>query len=459
VYQVPLHSVITKTNKGYTMKKLFLALLVLFFVPALSSAQSGMLNKLKNKVKQRIDQRTDEGMDKGLDKVEGSVKENGKDKAEEAEDAQDTESTPKAKSAETAAAAPGLKSYSRYDFVPGDQIVYAEDFEQDVVGEFPLKWFTNNRGETVTIEGYPNKWMRMYHTSRFVSPALKKLPDNFTLEFDAIIHFDLGENEKGYVLPTFTFQLLDLLPSDANARSFLQNQDALVNAEFGIYPGVKGESTITFKSEEKGADYMTSGQKDVANLDSYTGKLFHVAVWVQKERVRCWINGDKVYDIPQAIPAKTNFNRLAFSIPSYIVKEEKVGMYVSNIKVAQGAPDMRNKLITEGKWVTSGILFDVNSDKIKPESYGVIKEIATVLKENPTVKVKVVGHTDADGDAAKNLDLSKRRSASVKAMLESEFKIEASRMETDGLGETKPVADNTTKEGKLQNRRVEFIKL
>jgi outer membrane protein OmpA-like peptidoglycan-associated protein len=445
------------------MKNLFLVLLVLFFVPALSNAQSGMLNKLKNKVKDRVERRTDEGMEKGLDKAEDAMKSKGKTKSEdgEQEEGEEAETPVKASASkvEATAAPQGLKSYSRYDFVPGEQIVYAEDFEQDVIGEFPLKWFTNNRGETVTIEGMPNKWMRMYNNSRFVSPVLKKLPDNFTMEFDMIIHFNLGDDEKGYLHPTLSFHLLDILPSDAKGRSYFQNQDALVDAHFELYPGEVGETHMNFRSLQEGNTYMNGSRKDLSKLDTYNGKLFHVAVWVQKERIRCWINGDKVYDIPQALPEKTNFNRIAFDIPSTILKEENVGMYVSNIKIAQGAPDMRSKLITEGKLVTSGILFDVASDKIKPESYGVIKEIAAVLKENPTVKVKVVGHTDADGDAAKNMDLSKRRAASVKAMLEGEFKIDASRMETDGLGETKPVADNTTKEGKLQNRRVEFIKL
>lgn len=457
-----MHFVITKTNNGYTMKKFLFVLLVLFAVPAVGAAQSGVLNKLKNKVKDRVDRRTDEGMEKGLDKAEDQLKGKGKAKGDDAEDeSAGTDSPAKASTAkaETTAAASTFKSYTRYDFVPGDVIVYAEDFEQDVVGEFPLKWFTNNRGETVTIDGQPNKWMRMYNKSYFVSPALKKLPDNFTLEFDAIIHFELGEDEKGYLHPTLSFHLLELLASDVDGRSYMQNQDALVDGEFQLHPGELGQTTMAFKSEEKGSTYLSTGAKDLAKLDTYNGKLFHVAVWVQKQRIRCWINGEKVYDIPQALPAKAGFNRLAFSIPSSIIPEEKIGMYVSNIKVAQGAPDMRNKLITEGKWVTSGILFDVASDKIKPESYGVIKEIATVLKENPTVKVKVVGHTDSDGDAAKNLDLSKRRAAAVKALLESEYKIEASRLETDGLGETKPVADNATKEGKLQNRRVEFIKL
>jgi outer membrane protein OmpA-like peptidoglycan-associated protein len=122
-------------------------------------------------------------------------------------------------------------------------------------------------------------------------------------------------------------------------------------------------------------------------------------------------------------------------------------------------PDTRSKLITEGKWSTTGILFDVNSDKIKPISYGVLKEIATTLKENPDLKVKIIGHTDNDGDEAKNLDLSKRRAASVRIVLTTEFGIDGSRFETDGLGETKPVSDNNTPEGKANNRRVEFVKI
>jgi outer membrane protein OmpA-like peptidoglycan-associated protein len=132
---------------------------------------------------------------------------------------------------------------------------------------------------------------------------------------------------------------------------------------------------------------------------------------------------------------------------------------VTNFRVAAGLPDMRNKLITEGKLITYGINFDVNSAKLKPESYGTLKVIADVLKENPTVKVQIVGHTDSDGSDATNLDLSKRRAASVKAELTKTFGIDAARMETDGKGETKPVAENNSVTNKALNRRVEFIKL
>ena len=101
----------------------------------------------------------------------------------------------------------------------------------------------------------------------------------------------------------------------------------------------------------------------------------------------------------------------------------------------------------------------MNKDVVKPESYGTLKEIATVLTENPDVKVKVVGHTDADGADATNLDLSKRRGESVKNELVKTFGIDASRLESDGMGETKPVSPNDSPVNKALNRRVEFIKL
>jgi outer membrane protein OmpA-like peptidoglycan-associated protein len=111
-------------------------------------------------------------------------------------------------------------------------------------------------------------------------------------------------------------------------------------------------------------------------------------------------------------------------------------------------------------WTTTyGIYFDVNKDVVKPESYGTLKDIAKILNEVPDVKVKILGHTDADGQDAANLDLSKRRAASVKAELAKTFGVNADRFETDGMGEIQPVASNDTPVNKALNRRVEFVKL
>jgi outer membrane protein OmpA-like peptidoglycan-associated protein len=171
-----------------------------------------------------------------------------------------------------------------------------------------------------------------------------------------------------------------------------------------------------------------------------------------------YVNEEKVFDLPRAFAAGKTYNAIMFEIWSGMNND--VDRYlIDNLTLAVGAPDTRNKLITEGKFVTHGILFDVNSDKIKPESYGVLKEISTVLNENPDVKVKIIGHTDADGSDADNLALSKKRAESVKAMLMSEFKIDESRLQTDGKGESQPVDKNDSPSGKANNRRVEFIKL
>jgi outer membrane protein OmpA-like peptidoglycan-associated protein len=87
----------------------------------------------------------------------------------------------------------------------------------------------------------------------------------------------------------------------------------------------------------------------------------------------------------------------------------------------------------------------------------VIKEIAEVLKTSMETKVTIVGHTDSDGDAAKNLELSLKRANAVKNALSSDFSIESSRLLTDGKGETEPLLPNLNAVNKANNRRVEFI--
>ena len=158
-----------------------------------------------------------------------------------------------------------------------------------------------------------------------------------------------------------------------------------------------------------------------------------------------------MFDVPRAFPdPAVKMDRLRF---------EANAAMVSNIRIAVGSPDTRNKLMTEGKLVTYGIYFDVNKDAVKPESYGTLKEIATTLNEVPDVQVKIAGHTDADGADAANLDLSKRRAESVKAELVKSFGVNGDRLVTDGLGESQPAAPNDTPSNKALNRRVEFIKL
>jgi len=221
-----------------------------------------------------------------------------------------------------------------------------------------------------------------------------------------------------------------------------------------------GGTTSTYEeSYESGKRTFITEQQKLSGLEEEYGKPVHISMQVQEKRLRVWFNQEKKFDLPMALPVSAVFNNIFFRTFSSSYKEDELGFYITNLKVATGLPDTRHKLVEEGKFSTTGILFDVNAASIKPESNGTLKELADVLKKNPGIRVKIWGHTDSDGSDANNLELSKKRAAAVKDALTAEFGIEASRLESDGKGETVPVGDNKTKEGKAQNRRVEFVKI
>lgn len=334
-----------------------------------------------------------------------------------------------------------LQSFTKYDFVPGDKILFYEDFSQDAIGDFPALWTTNGTGEVRTLNNYPGNWL--YASSDENYYCLMKnlaLPQNFIFEFDVVPTPLNPEEDETSASFSFTFFV--------NDGDFLQTD---------IIPGEKGFTVIastegwTADGIENG-DYITTLSSEIAPIR--INKLNHIILWVQNRRLRIYFDGQKVIDGPTALPANTLYNRFRFSLWG-----QSGHPFFSNLKITTAAADTRSKLLTEGKLISYGIYFDSGKDVVKPESYGALSDIAKVLKENPEVKIKITGHTDSDGNDAFNLDLSKRRAASVKNELVKTFAVDASRMETEGKGETEPVAPNTTPEGKAQNRRVEFLKL
>ncbi len=130
----------------------------------------------------------------------------------------------------------------------------------------------------------------------------------------------------------------------------------------------------------------------------------------------------------------------------------------TRVRIAESTPDFSHTIMADGRYVTHGILFDTNSDRLKPESAAVIKSIAAGLQTNAALNLRIEGHTDSSGDAALNLDLSRRRAEAVKQVLVAQFQVDAARLSTDGLGATKPLESNDTPQGRAQNRRVEFVK-
>lgn len=354
------------------------------------------------------------------------------------------QAAPVASSSNATTTAPdaSFETYSKYDFVPGAKVLVYEDFSQDNVGEFPGKWNTNSSGEVVTLSNEPGHWLMLNKKGLFMPEYIKELPDNFTLEFD-LLYVGATPWLDLYLLTGGTGQ--DALKGDVGKRSG-------VNIGIQAIPRDKGGLVHIYSYND--GNTMLDNQTEFSNNGNTKMKI---SIWRQKQRLRVYLDQNKLLDLPKAFPADKKYDNVMFYTWSDFEKDTKY--LIGNIKLAVGDPDTRNKLISEGKFSTTGILFDVNSSNIKPESYGSIKDIADVLKDNTNIRVKIIGHTDSDGDHANNVILSRKRAEAVKAMLESEFNIDASRMQTDGKGDAEPAASNSTPEGKAQNRRVEFIKI
>ena len=418
-------------------------------------------NRVKQKVEQRADQKTDQTIDKGLDKAEdagkkkdGTVTPGNNNNGSKSNNTGDANNQANVNQVTTVGEQPAFQIYSKFDFIPGDKVIAYDDFSKDAIGDFPVNWNTNSSGEVVTSSVQEGHWLMVSKPGRFIPEYIKSLPDNFTFEYDVICN----EHFSYYSPMLSVFFLTGNNGKEVFDYSFIPLEKRS-GVKISVHPTNVASSggSANVENFEEGVSVIKN-QVNSTQFNSLAGKTrLHVSVWRQKQRLRVYLNEEKVYDLPRAFPADKTYGTVLFEIWGDM-NNDKDRYLFGNIKFSAGAPDTRNKLITEGKFVTRGILFDVNSDKIRGESYGVLKDIATVLKENADVKVKIVGHTDADGDDKSNLDLSKRRAESVKAMLSKEFAIDAARIETDGKGEAEPVDKNNTPEGKANNRRVEFIK-
>ena len=434
--------------------RVFFTVIVIISFLLSGQAVNAQVVKPKEVVKEqgtnRVNNKIEQGVDAGFNKIEegvGSLFKKKKESSGEEEESEesDSESVMEDEEQETderPAAVPQkqkLESYTQYDFVPGDKILYFEDFSQDAIGDFPALWTSNGGGEVKTVNIAPGKWFHMNgEDAVFCYSKTVAFPDNFIIEFDII-----PDAEYSYGIRMTLYEEDPEDPKEIN--------DDLYPGKSGLHIAFKkdGWETKGYTNNPEGDWVEGQGSKNPV----ITEQVNHVIIWIQKRRVRIYHQGAKTLDVPTNIYAHTRFNRFLFSgWDTYSFP------MVTNLRITTAAPDTRSKLITEGRLTTYGITFDVNKADIKPESHGTLNDIATVLKENPAVSVKIIGHTDSDGDDALNLDLSKRRAESVRSELSSKFGIDASRMYTEGAGESKPVAPNDTPSNKAMNRRVEFVK-
>ncbi len=410
------------------------------------------LDRLKNKVQRKAEDAVDKQIDKTIDNA-GKKKDKDPAGNPTTTSGNTEDAGTAATGAASAAAGPNLDitSYSKFDFIPGAKVIVQEDFSQDAIGDFPAQWNTRTGAEVVTVSNRPGKWLAINKDGIFYPEYVSNsLPDNFTLQVDVMANNNLsniGTLTIGLLQTQDTDDKFDMGPAD--------RAPSKPGFKVGLAPVSSGHGYLYYSSNLIGGQHINGTPEfHVPGKNVVT-----VSIWRQKQRIRVYLDSTKTLDLPRALDPAAALNSLVFNSYAPDLNKEGGTFYISNIRLAVGAPDTRNKLITEGKFTTHGILFDVNSDKVQAASYGTLKDIANVLSENAAVRVKIIGHTDTDGDTQANLDLSKRRAAAVKTALTESFGIDAARMETDGKGEAQPVDNNDTPAAKANNRRVEFIKL
>ena len=442
-------------NLIHCKKLLGTAVLLLFMIP---SANAQILKRLQKSaertVERKLERKTEKETGKMMDSIlDPSQKSSTKKTPTKSSENSDKKPTSKedigANTAKDASVkknvSEGLEVYSKFDFVPGDKILFYDDFSQDFVGDFPSKWNTNGSGEVVKINNVDGNWFELKpgHNTLYI-PDLKGLPEDYTIEFDVLT--------QGLSNNTSSSSYLEFYLSDNNALN--RNSDNHIHTSIPLcqYTPYSIHSRNRFNGKTGGIDSKVNVdiRKELLNQP-------HVAIAVTKNRYRIWINERKTVDIPRMIEKENVLKHIKFSVIG--LKDEVERVFISNLRIADGGEDLRRKLLADGKISTNGIHFNSGSASIKPQSMGIVLQISQVLLQDENINLNIVGHTDADGNSDTNLKLSKERAQAVKDALVNLYNIPANRLQTDGKGASVPVAENNTADGKAQNRRVEFIKI
>ncbi len=177
--------------------------------------------KVVNKAEQKAEQKVEKAVDKGVDKAEQAAKSGNKpaDAAPATKEPATAAPAAATPAQEVAPAAPALKSSSRFDFIPGEQIVYTESFEQEAIGELPTGWNTTGTGEVVTLNNFPGKWLQLHQRSFYLTSNEKEFGENYTVEFDLILQLKYN----GHFYPYFSFGFFGTNGEPAASNDFLKN--------------------------------------------------------------------------------------------------------------------------------------------------------------------------------------------------------------------------------------------
>ena len=422
------------------MKRLVMMVLVLVAVGGTTevNAQSFLKklgkkveNAAKNAIERNAERKTEEAVDKVFEGDFGKGKKdkdkqnnNGNNNADEVYDNGDATAQSgqqKGQSLEM--------TYAKSDFVPGDEIIFEDLLVGEKLGEFPSQWdLISGTIEIAKLNGENTICFTSHGAS--IAPLMKDmenyLPEMFTIEFDYL------EFPNQYTF-RHRFYLRD------------GNKDVL-SVEFA---GADSDVSCRYYTPS-GDSRKTDDGKLAKSIVNKNNGWNHFALSFNKRACKIYINGTRVANIPNMAAPKT--------LQIWGATQQDQFTYIKNVRIAKGAVPLYDRMMSDGKFITYGITFDVGKATIKPESMGEINRIVQLMNENPDLKFSVEGHTDSTGNPTSNQTLSEQRSQAIVAKL-VEMGIAQDRLTAVGKGQNNPIADNSTDEGRAKNRRVEFVKM
>lgn len=431
--------------------KMTFVLLLFILVPQKTEAQffkklaKHAKEKIKQEAERRSERRVDKGIDKSFNKTEDAI--DGKNKKSKKKsnrrkgdknDAQNKENQSDENVADDATSSNSKKEkkaekkaptvvWSRFDFVPGDTVIFEDGPSADEEnGEFPSRWdLYKGNAEIGEVDG--ENVIMFLGSSSYIVPYLKNsnedyLPDVFTIELD--VWFPKGHTTNNRLW-------IYLSDQKNNNRSDAAHRGLVVMPH-----------SLEFGDSEK----SYPGTENIGWSVEREGSWKHISIAYTKGKFKAYFNDTRLINIPHL---EVN--------PAGITIYTGQKMYIKNIRIAKGGVKYYDRVLTDGKIIVNGIKFDVNKATLKPESMGPINRIYKMMVKNTDLNFSVEGHTDSDGDDASNMTLSKARGKAVMDKLIS-MGISKDRLKSTGWGESKPIDNNATPEGKANNRRVEFVK-
>ncbi|MFS2806749.1 OmpA family protein [Parabacteroides distasonis] len=327
-------------------------------------------------------------------------------------------------------------TYAKSDFVPGDEIIFDDDLAGEQLGEFPSQWdLSEGNAEVANVNGI--KAICIVDGKAEIMPLMENpknyLPDIFTFEMDVYIGDGSYISKEPYKKNQSRYHIY-FYTEDGNKH------------HVDLYDEGENISWSFYRKESRNVD----GNQTTSNLVKLND-WNHLAFSFNKRAFKGYVNGTRVINIP-------NVQQPPVRLMIWDDYSHHCNDFITNIRIAKGAVPLYDRMMSDGKFITYGITFDVGKSIIKPESMGEINRIVKLMTDNPDLRFSVEGHTDSTGNEASNQTLSEARSKAIVDKL-VELGIGADRLSASGKGQSSPIADNGTDEGRAKNRRVEFVKM